>query len=229
MKNFLKRALRILLKTLLGFVVFVLLYLCCAFLFSRISVNGDFEQPSEGITIFVESNGVHTDIVVPAKSELTDWTKLLPYSDYEDADSSCKYIAFGWGDKGFYLDTPTWGDLKFSTAFKAVFFLGSTAMHVTYKNHEPSNPERSRKIVITRDEYRKLITYIRSSFENDSKGNIMLIDHKGYGTHDKFYEAEGTYSFINTCNVWTGKGLRETGVRVGWWTPFDSSVFNELP
>jgi uncharacterized protein (TIGR02117 family) len=228
MKDRLKKLLRFVLRTLAGIAAFALLYLLCAFLFSRIPVNTDFAQAKDGVTIYIESNGVHTDIVVPVQNEQVDWTKYFPHDHFEDVDESFEHIAFGWGDKGFYLETPTWADLKFTTAFKAVFWLGSTAMHVTYKSKPPKNPELSKKITISKEEYQRLTDYILSSFEKDAAGNIMRIDHEGYSDQDCFYEAYGTYSFLKTCNVWTGNGLKESGVRVGWWTPFDSSVFNQL-
>ena len=42
------------------------------------------------------------------------------------------FVGLGWGDKGFYLETPTWADLKTSTALKAVSGYNTTAMHVTF-------------------------------------------------------------------------------------------------
>lgn len=54
------------------------------------------------------------------------------FSQTKGKNTDFNYIAFGWGDKGFYLDTPTWADLKFSTAFKAAFWMGQSAMHTTY-------------------------------------------------------------------------------------------------
>jgi hypothetical protein len=42
------------------------------------------------------------------------------------------YLAFGWGDKGFYLNTPEWADLKVSTALNAAFGLSSSAIHSTF-------------------------------------------------------------------------------------------------
>lgn len=218
-----------LLRALAAIAAFVLLYLLCAFVLSRIAVNDDFTETKNGVAIYIESNGVHTDIVVPSKHGVIDWTEKLPYEDFERADSTYGYIGFGWGDKGFYLDTPTWAELKFSTAFEAVFFLGSTAMHVTYKKQAPKEYELSRKIMISEEQYRLLADYIISSFEPGSNGGFQRIDHKGYYSNDCFYEATGTYSFLTTCNVWTGEGLQAAGVRAGVWTPFDSSVFNSLP
>ena len=66
------------------------------------------------------------------KSKEIDWSQKFPYEDTVAKDSTLRYIAIGWGDKGFYLDTPTWADLKFSTAFKAAFWLGNSAIHTTF-------------------------------------------------------------------------------------------------
>lgn len=223
----LKRSFRILLRLALLFIGLVLLYLLCAWLLPKIPVNNDFVQPSSGVVIYIESNGVHTDVVVPVKNEQMDWTKHVPYSDFEQADTTYSWVAFGWGDKGFYLDTPTWADLKFSTAFKAVFFLGSTAMHITCKQDPPQH-ENVRKLVLTQEQYKKLVDYITGSFQKGPDGRFIRIEHPGYSDHDCFYEAHGTYSFLNTCNEWTGNALEQSHVKVGFWTPLDSGVFEQL-
>ncbi|MCX6294947.1 MAG: TIGR02117 family protein [Bacteroidetes bacterium] len=177
--------------------------------------------------IFIQSNGVHTDIVMPVKSELINWNELLPYSDFVNADSSFQYIGMGWGDKGFYLDTPEWNDLKFSTAFNAAFGLGKTAMHVTYKYKKPIINERCKKIVISKENYKLMIDYIISSFRLE-KNKIILIAHAGYTQQDRFYEGKGTYNIFKTCNVWTGKGLKTAGVKIGIWTPFQSGIIEHI-
>jgi uncharacterized protein (TIGR02117 family) len=228
MKSFLIKIVRILLRSLLVFIGLVLLYLLCVWLLPKIPVNRGFTEPASGVTIYIESNGVHTDVVVPVKHELIDWTSYIPFSDFENAGPSCSWMAFGWGDKGFYLETPTWADLKFSTAFEAVLFLGSTAMHVTCKQAPEDDPEYVRELVITEEQYQKLIAYIIDSFEKDASGKFIRIDHPGYSDRDCFYEAHGTYSFLNTCNEWTGNALEHAGVRVGFWTPLDRSVFEQL-
>ena len=75
--------------------------------------------------IYLSTNGVHLDIIIP-KKYLSE--KLIDGLIFHDR---AEYIAFGWGDKGFYLDTPTWADLTFSTAVSAMFLKGESAMHVT--------------------------------------------------------------------------------------------------
>ena len=49
-----------------------------------------------------------------------------------------------------------------------------------------------------------------------------------YGDHDAFYPANGRYSLLQTCNVWTGSLLRDAGVKMGWWTPFAGNVLGHL-
>ena len=39
-----------------------------------------------------------------SKKEI-DWSQKFPYEDTVAKDSTLRYIAIGWGDKGFYLDT----------------------------------------------------------------------------------------------------------------------------
>jgi len=61
---------------ILFFVVFVLLYLLVAYALSRITVDKEMNQPEE-IAIYIKTNGVHTDLVLPAKSAQLDWTKEI--------------------------------------------------------------------------------------------------------------------------------------------------------
>ncbi|MBC7450113.1 MAG: DUF2459 domain-containing protein, partial [Cytophagales bacterium] len=117
----------------------ILLYLASAFLFSSIPYNTSFVQSTnDPVAIFLHTNGVHTDILVPAVHSFQDWDTLLP-----DVPAATAYIAFGWGDKGFYLNTPTWGDLTFPTAFKAASGLSTTAMHVSYFKNIPVISEQT--------------------------------------------------------------------------------------
>lgn len=223
----LKTSLRYILRFLLGIIAFILLYLLFAFLLPYCKANSSFKNASDGIEIYVQSNGVHTDIVMPIKSEHINWNEVLPYSDFVNVNSNYNYVAIGWGDKGFFLDTPTWDDLTFSTAFKAAFGLGTTAMHVTYKYKTPKINESCKKIIITKEQYKKLITAILEAFELKNEKPIW-INHKGYTQQDCFYEAKGTYSMFYTCNVWTGQTLKAAGIKIGVWTPLESGIVGHM-
>jgi uncharacterized protein (TIGR02117 family) len=219
-----KRAFKFVLKTFLSVLIFLSLYFSLAYILSRISVNKE-QAANAGISIYILSNGVHTDIVVPTKNELFNWHELVKPEHTLSQDSTAGLVAFGWGDKGFYLETPTWGDLKFSTAFKAAFGLSSSAMHVTYYKGLQQNA-RCKEIRLSKEQYIKLIAYIKQSFLlNEKQGSIHIPTKAMYGDHDAFYEAAGSYHLFKTCNTWANSALKSCGQKACVWTPFESGIF----
>lgn len=222
-------ATRYLLRILTGFFLFIGLYFLAAGICCCIPVNTGYQPQPDGIEIAVISNGVHTDIAVPVANGTADWRHLLSMSDVQQADSSYEYVSFGWGDKGFYIGTPTWADLKASTAVKAMFWMSTSAMHVTWRKSLPPEQLRCHRFRISREKYAALCQYIRETFAIDNNQRAEYIQAKSYGLHDAFYEAKGTYNLFETCNVWTGCGLKKAGVRVALWTPFEKGVFEQLP
>lgn len=228
MKPVLKKIRYFLLRGFLFLILSTAFYFLCAFTLPNIQVNKQESAiRSDSISIFVISNGVHTDIAVPSESKLKNWRLTFPKDSFDLKDTSSNYLAFGWGDKGFYLNTPEWSDLKASTAFKAAFGLGGTAMHVRYLNAPKKLSEKKIALTISSDQYKKLVTYIEQSFCLNN-GCVTKIDHPGYGDSDLFYEAEGKYSLIKTCNVWTNKALKFSGIKTGLWTPFASGLMRSL-
>lgn len=206
---------------------FILLYIVAAVSLSFISVNSDFVQhaDNDGIVIYILTNGVHTDLVLPVKNDIKDWTAMIEKGKPYLTDTALKYVAFGWGDKGFYIDTPTWADLKFSTAFKALFYLSSSAMHVTlYK--ELSAGVSCRSISISKESYEKLVHFIDSSFDKKD-GQYQMINCITYGDNDIFYEASGKFNLFYTCNSWTNEGLKSSGLKACFWTPFDKPILSK--
>ena len=226
--NLLKKLLLAFAITLSAFIGVVAVYILIALTLSHLTVNADQKKQSSGIEIFVQSNGVHTDFVLPAKTHIIDWTEHLPFNHFENVDTSFKNISFGWGDQGFHINTPTWSDLTFATAFKSIFFLGKGAMHINYHKNQPMERVLCKRLIISDAQYLLLTNYIKASFKVDVNGEFIPIQHPGYSQYDCFYEAHGTFSFLKTCNVWTGKGLRKAGIKTVLWTPFDFSVLNSL-
>lgn len=212
--------------TLGSLIGLLLLYLGCAWLLSRIAVNKDAAlHGDKSISIYIRTNGVHTDIVTPVNNELQDWGAVIPFSNTHAGDTAMRYIAFGWGDKGFYLQTPEWSDLKFSVAFKAMFHLGSTAMHVTYYKTMRTGDD-CREIRISAEQYRKLVVYLKESFCHNEQGEFLLVaGSKGYGNDDAFYEAHGAYDLFHTCNTWANNALKACDQRACLWTPLDKGIF----
>lgn len=219
-----KKSVRILLKTILGIVAFLALYIIVLLIGSIIQVNDTNEKTDESIPIYILSNGVHTDIVMPLKNETKDWSTEISYLDTKAKDSTKQLIAVGWGDKGFYLDTPTWADLKFSTAAKAVTGVSSSAMHVTFYGNLKED-ESCKKMFITKENYKKLITYIESSFTLNENNKIQRIGSHSYGKNDIFYEAKGSYNLFYTCNTWANQALKAGNQKAALWTVLDKGIF----
>ena len=190
----LKKSFKFLGWTLFGIFAFLALYISSVLIISKITVNSDIAKVEEqnAIPIYILSNGVHTDIVVPVKNEIKDWRNQIQFNQTQSKDSLMNYIGFGWGDKGFYLNTPEWTDLKFSTAFNAAFYLGTSAMHATFY-HGMDEDEDCVKITISSDEYQKLIEYIEASFQWDESNNPYLIGQ----SRAAFWGYGGTFSNVS--------------------------------
>jgi uncharacterized protein (TIGR02117 family) len=193
-----------------------LLYIFAALIGGLIPVNADWQEPGEGVTIYVANNGVHADLVLPANHQGLDWRPLLPKSDMVNIPADAQWIAFGAGERRVYLETPTWSDLSFRTAAIALAG-GERVMHVEWT----SDPTYSaRAIRLTPEQYRRLWAAIRAGFELDPRGRPIRIDHPGYGPRDAFYRGSGKANAIHTCNQWAASRLRIAGVKAPLWSPF---------
>lgn len=216
----------ILLLKIIGTVLgVVILYLISGYLLPFIEVSAKDDGQKKEIPVYIYTNGVHTDIVMPVKNDMQDWSTKIPFSNIKSKKTDYQYIGIGWGDKGFYLDTPTWADLKFSTAFKAAFWLSESAMHCTYYR-EMKEAEDCKKIMISRSQYQKLIEFVEDKFDADQNGKFILIPTNAvYGNNDAFYDAKGKYSFLYTCNTWANDALKAAEQKAAFWTPSDYGIF----
>lgn len=194
-------------------------------LMSYVPVNANqFAIDEQKVDIFILSNGVHTDIVVPAKNEFCDWTKDVKFEHTKSKDSTAKYLAIGWGDRGFYLETPTWADLKVSTALKATTGLSSSALHTTFYKTMKEDAY-CKKIRISTVEYENLVKFIKDSFETKSDEIIKIETDMVYGKNDIFYEAKGSYSLFYTCNSWANQALKSANQKAALHTLTDTGIF----
>ncbi|MGQ7853983.1 TIGR02117 family protein [Pedobacter sp. WC2501] len=211
-------------RFLMAFIALIGIYFLTAFCCSRITVNANPTNPKE-IAIYVMTNGVHTDIVLPAVTEQINWTKEINYQNTLEADSTYQFLAIGWGDKKFYLETPEFSDLKLSNGLRAISGLSTSAMHTTYYKNIREDAS-CKKIMISHAQYKQLIEYILNSFKKDAAGHLINVKSNiHYDIGDAFYEAEGSYSVLKTCNTWANAALKSCGQRSCLWTIFDTGIF----
>lgn len=205
-----------------------MVYQILILLLGIIPVNKDFEHTPGGIEVFVGTNGVHTDVVMPVRNNLHNWDELIPLHHFPSVDTTYNFISMGWGDKGFYINTPTWADLTIGTAVKALFIASDAAMHVTYLPAAPRESANYVRIFISREQYKKLIEYIIPYFEKLEDGRVILIPNASYDYNDNFYEAYDKYHLFNTSNNWTNRALKKTGIRAALWSPLDRPIMFQL-
>ncbi len=221
--NTLKKIGSVILKIIIGFFLLIICYFLIAFILTLVPVNSGFKEHDNGYAIYITSNGVHTDIVIPSESEVVNWNSFLRF------DKRNKYIAFGWGEKDFYLNTPTWADLKFKTAFKAAFLFNDGILQVHGYSSDLMESKHCIKINLSKEQLNQLNAYIYDSFDfNDLTEPICVIPKEHFSSNLHYYEAKRKYSIFFTCNNWTGKGLKKAGIKNSVWAPFDRSVLYYL-
>lgn len=75
------------------------LFMAAAWIGSSIPRNGDWREPGRGIAIMVETNGVHTAIVMPLVNAQKDWRAEFPAADLPSgaADRPYTHVSVSWG------------------------------------------------------------------------------------------------------------------------------------
>jgi uncharacterized protein (TIGR02117 family) len=203
---------RKILKWILIIVLIPVAYLLVSLILTLIPVNNEPGNSEKNKSIYLNSNGVHLNIIIP-KSQID--STLLAGLEYDEND---QYFAFGWGDRNFYLETQTWNDLTFKNAFVALFFKNPTLIHLTRYSSIRGDWA---KISVDQIQLKKINQYIFDSFYIDSYNIKVLLPDKGYSINDDFYEASGSYSLFKTCNSWVNTGFKNAGIKACLWTPFE--------
>jgi uncharacterized protein (TIGR02117 family) len=205
-------------RLLLGLVLLLVCYGAAGLIGGAVPVNAGWRAPARGIEIWVESNGIHTGIVVPKVAAGVDWRPLARPEHLTDPRyAGHSHLSFGWGERAFYLETPTWADVKLATVAAAAVGSRETLVHVDHVPR-PRATADVRRLVVTPEQYRHLAEFISRTVAPEAKS------YPGYFAWDAFYDGTGRYSAVRTCNAWTGAALAHAGVRVGWWTPFPETV-----
>ncbi len=207
-----------------------------------VPVNLDYEPPSKGaVRIFIRSNEVHTDLVVPIQHDGAgiDWRELFPPEHFSADVRRDEYVAIGWGNRRFFVETPRWADFKISAALGALFWPSESVLHVEYMT--TATPGSTLHAVeLSPEQYRELADFVESTIARSGavkgipnspsgKTPAKLATTVSYHARDRFYGSTGRYHLFNTCNQWTGRGLKRAGVPTGIWTPLKPQVLLWLP
>lgn len=203
-------------KTILRYLLYGLgvpvSYVLVSLVLSWISIDRVDPVTDAPHSIYLSTNGVHLYIIMPRKTLHRSFLSKLRHQQ------NASYFSFGWGDAAFYRQTPTWEDLTFRNAFRALFLKSAALMHVTRYRKKSA---RWVEIKLSERALEKLNHYLCHSFQTDRDTRQFIFDSKGYTTKDDFYKAKGSYSCFKTSNTWVNSAFKASGLKSCLWTPFD--------
>ncbi len=184
----------------------------------------------ETVPVYLLSNGWHVWLALPVRhgtEREVDWSAWLPPGDFAADVSDRSYVAFGWGDRDFYLHTRSPADFRPNLAVGALLGRGPAAMHVMRVPEPEAGADGVRRIDADLLQYHALVAYIRRGFALDGDGRPQPIRGAAYSATDAFYVGAGHYSPFRTCNEWIGQALRAAALPAGLWTPFPYGLMGQ--
>ena len=206
---------------LVAFAGFAIGYFACVLIGAFVPANKDWQEPAQGITIYVETNGIHAGLVLPVSVGGNDWRDIIRPEHFAVPYADVTHYRFGWGNREFYRKVPYLEDATVPIVFRALFTPAPSAIHVD-QELGPVESADVRKLVVTPEQYREIVGMIRSKFRYNADGSVQPIS--GNSPTESFYEANGSYHMFETCNVWTNRLLKQAGIKTGQWTPFQGGV-----
>ncbi len=183
----------------------------------------DQETISARRDVLMLSNPIHTDIAFPADPDVLERFAFLEGAGLPVRSPDLRWIVVGWGGRAFYIETPTWGDLKPLPVLKALT-VDASVLHVAVAG----DIDRSQPSVVTMqvapEGFERMLAAVEASFVAGPDNAPIEIAGAGYGESDRFYEADGWFSALRGCNTWTSAILREGGLQTGLWNPLPQSL-----
>jgi len=162
------------------------------------------EEPK--VRIYIVGHGWHTGLVIPFADVDLEMCPGLRYFEGWD------FVEIGWGDEGFYRGADS---ISLDVALAAVFTPTPTVLHIVGVNapvHETFSMSEVIHLDLERENFMEMLQFIAATFRMKS-GTPEDLGEGIYG-FSRFFRAEGSYYFPNTCNVWTLKALKAAGFPV---------------
>jgi len=167
--------------------------------------HDESKQNASHHQIFIAQHNWHTSITIQA-SDIQNHLSAL-----KQRFKHAKYLSFGWGEENIYQAD----EVHFFPAAKAILLPSAAVVHVVVHPTTPRTLQQFQVVTLCLEQsnYKKLLAFISSSFKRNQQHQIMETSIND-SEHSQFYEAKGTYYFLNTCNTWVGKALASAGFNI---------------
>ncbi|HXV29312.1 MAG TPA: TIGR02117 family protein [Sinorhizobium sp.] len=172
--------------------------------------------------ILLLSGPIHTDIAIPLDDDVRAKFAFLESAGVPLRHPGAQWLIFGWGGRAFYLETPTWSELKPVPVLKA-FSLDRSVLHVDVAGHIVEPQASVVGFDVDGEAFRRLVDFVSESFQREG-GTVLPVEGFSYGPNDRFFEAKGYFNILFGCNTWTAGALREAGLRTGLWNPVPTTL-----
>jgi len=176
--------------------------------------------------VLVISNPIHTDLAFPLDDQTLRYFPFLEDEGLPVRHPMARWIIFGWGGRAFYLETPTWSELKPMPVVKSLT-LDRSVMHVEVVGELNLQNPAIYSLAIPPDDFDRMARAVAGSFQLRN-GAVQAIPDKSYGHSDRFFEANGLFNALLGCNTWTASVLRQAGLRTGLWNPLPFLLIRSL-
>lgn len=182
------------------------LFLCaCAGKPYAVPAAGVPTEP-RNVQAFVVSHGWHTGLVIPG-AVLNRHIPAL-----ESRFGTPAYYEVGWGDKGFYQAQ----EITTGLSLRAMFWSSGAVLHAVAIADTPGRSFPNSEIAplcLSAEQVESVARFLSDSFARDPSGSVLPLTKGIYGD-SQFYDGVGRYAMLNTCNVWTAKGLSSAGLDI---------------
>lgn len=212
----LRGTLRIGALILAALILLIVSYFIAALGFALFPAAGRSQQADGEPAVYVCTSLAHADIIVPSQDPLIDWSSLLAATPPGLPVEA--YLAFGWGDLRFFLETPRWADVRLPVALGALAGLHDTAIRVVAVN-EPADDPDCRSLHVDRAGRQALIDHIRGSLATEATPRPVA--QSGF---EAYYLARGRYGPLRTCNQWVAEALAAAGLPHARFATFSVSI-----
>ena len=134
-----------------------------------------------------------------------------------------RYLVFGWGSRAFYIETPTWSDLKPGPLLSALTLDARSCMSTLPATIDEPQPAVA-GFDVSEAEFERLLDFIDEQFPDTGRTGRSGSRTPATASSTASSKRTATSTRFVGCNTWTARALREAGLQTGWWNPLPQTL-----